>query len=232
MSDALLEAIRMRNTERVAALLAAGADPNAHFNSCYGIAQDITALQVAIAELVPRSQREPRGPVDAVILLLRHGADVNGWDEQKDATPLLCAVMNQSIEAARILLAAGADPNVSNAEGFSPLRYCAQEGDLEMARLLLLCGATETIDEWGGPGALTALSFAARGLHVEMVKLLLEYGADPQGQNVDRMIPLDYLEFVVAPEDPANQERMREIRRLLGAPEPADPTAIRIGKEK
>jgi hypothetical protein len=105
----------------------------------------------------------PVGECGAPRPTLHYGAEVNAWDEQHMRTALLNATMINHIEAARVLLAAGADPNVLNDEGYSPLRYCAQEGFLDMARLLLLCGAIKTIDEWDGPGALTALSFAARG---------------------------------------------------------------------
>jgi ankyrin repeat protein len=152
------------------------------------------------------------------VLLIRHGADVNRWDERHQCTPILAAVHNEHINAARILLAAGADPNVRDDVGYSPLRICAEKGYLEMARLLLLCGATKTIDEWGGDGAMTALGLAARELQVEMVKLLLANGADPQGQDVDGLTPLDCLKFVDSPDDPTTQERLREIRQLLGDP--------------
>ncbi len=220
MSEPLFDVIHAGDVPRLAGLLAAGANPNVFFQSRYGLSVGLTPLQVAVSRL----DDEPGGPIDAIVLLLRHGAAVNAWDEGHTTTALLNAAMINHLEAARILLAAGADPNVLNDEGFSPLRYCAHEGLLEMARLLLICGATRTIDEWGGPGALTALSFAARGLHVEMVKLLLAHGADPQGQNVDRAIPLDYLPFANVPEgDAAAQERLSEIRRLLGADESGEP---------
>ncbi len=140
----------------------------------------------------------------------------------KEGDPLLDAVGSNRPEAVRLLLAAGADPNVRDGEGHSPLRACADKGSLEMARILLLCGATRTIDEWGGERAMTALGLAARGLHVEMVKLLLAHGADPQARDVDRFTPLDCLRFVDSPDDPAIQGRLLEIRRLLGA---ADLTA-------
>ena len=212
MSEPLLDAIRARDVDRLAKLLAAGMDPDTPLTG-----QGLTPLQAAVDELEAFSENEPAGPIDPVVLLLRHGAAVNSWDERRTSTPLLTAVVMNHVEAVRILLAAGADPNVRDNEGYSPLRVCADKGYLESARLLLLCGATKTIDEWGGERAMTALGLAARGLHVEMVKLLLAHGADPQGQDVDRFTPLDCLRFVDSPEDPAIQGRLREIRGLLGA---------------
>lgn len=236
MSDALLEAIETRDVGRVAALLAAGADPNERGKSRYGYGPE-APLHAAIGELEAFGEDnpggpQPAGPIDVVVLLLRHGAKVKGWDPSRDGDPLLRAVVINQVEAVRLLLAADADPNVCDGEGYSPLRVCADKGYLEIARLLLLSGATRTIEEWGGERPMTALGFAARGLHVEMVKLLLAHGADPQGQNVDRLTPLDCLQFVDSPGDPAVQGRLREIRRLLGATDPTAPTSDHNGKEE
>jgi ankyrin repeat protein len=84
---------------------------------------------------------EASGAIDAVVLLLRYGADVNPWDEERTTTPLLTAVKDNHIEAVRLLLAAGADPNVRDEEGETPLRLFTKSGSLEMVRLLLQCGA-------------------------------------------------------------------------------------------
>lgn len=221
MTEALRNAIDARDVERLAELLAAGADPNA--KSLHGF----TPLQAAVDELEALSESEPGGPIEAVVLLLRHGADVNGWDQSRTSTPLLAAVMIKHIEAVRILLAAGADPNVRGNEGDSPLRSCADNGLLEMARLLLHCGASKTIDEGGGSTGKNALGFAATRLDVEMVRLLLAHGANPQARDLDKMTPLDRFRYEPVPENAAAEERLQEIRRLLGAPESTDPTSSR-----
>jgi hypothetical protein len=156
------------------------------------------------------------------VLLLRYGAKVNGWDVNKAGDPLLAAVLMNNIDAARLLLAQGADPNVCDNAGTAPLRWCAEHGHLEMARLLLLCGATKTIHESGGPTGMNALGFAATRLNVDMVRLLLAHGADPRIEDVDYTTTFRLLEYAVEhgriPEDPASQERLREIRQLLGDP--------------
>ncbi len=225
MSDALLEAIQTRDVDRVAKLLVAGADPNEDGKSryaSYGSGREFP-LQAAIGQLEEFGEDGPSGPeragsIDSVVLLLRHGAKVKGWDVDKEGDPLFLAVGMNHLEAARLLLAHGADPNVRDNVGYSPLRWCAQHGYLEMARLLLRCGATKAIDEWGGDRPMTALGIAARDLQVDMVKLLLAYGADPQARDVDDCTPLDCLELNESAEDPADQERFREIRQLLGDP--------------
>jgi hypothetical protein len=229
MSDALLEAIYIRDVSRLAALLAAGADPNEDGKPRYPIYDSgrqfpllaaIGALEAdkAIGPYGP----EPAGSIDAIVLLLRHGAKVKGWDVDNEGDPLFLAVGMNHLEAVRLLLAHGADPNVCDDEGSSPLRWCAEKGYLEMARLLLLCGATKTIHEGGAPSGMNALGFAATRLNVEMVKLLLAHGADPHVGDADDITVFRRLQFTVelgrVPDDPASQDRLREIRRLLGAP--------------
>jgi len=165
-SSDLFEAIERHDVRRVIALLSAGINPN------IGHPQqpEWSPLKSAIDEL------SDLGPVASVIVLLRHGAAV---DEDKTlATPLLIAVINQQPEAVRLLLAAGADPNVRDEEGDSPLLSAVVNNDFETVELLLCCGATATINERGGPAGMSALGRAAWGLSVPIVRLLLEFGAD------------------------------------------------------
>lgn len=170
MSSALFEAIEAYDLEQLATLLDAGADPNALKPEWPGWCPIHAAVNVL----------EDGGPLEAVILLLRHGALVDGVDSRDDATPLLMALFRQQPEAARIFLAAGADPNFRGGEGDSPLRVAVEQGDLAMAALLLRCGATRTIDEAGGLKFMTALGLAASRLDLPMLELLLKAGADPE----------------------------------------------------
>ena len=223
MSEAFIDAIEAGNLDRVAELLATGTDANATVISRYYTLEfRLTPLLAAVRALQTPGAPEPGCSIDCVVLLLRYGADVNRWDEGNEVTPLVTAVFNNHIEAVRILLAAGADSNVQDDEGMSPLRFCAEKGYLEMARLLLLCGATKTIHEGAGPTGMNALGFAATRLHVDMVRLLLAHGADPSIGDGDDMTTFRRLRLTVelgrVPEDPAAQERLREIRRLLGGP--------------
>lgn len=213
MSETILEVVRTRNVDRLSECLASGIDPNMRLTS-----QGLTPLQAAVDELEPLGENDSGGPIDAVVMLVRHGAAVNGWDDRHTVTPLLTAVQINNFDAVRILLAAGAEPNVRDNEGDSPLRLSAQHGLLEMARLLLRCGANKTIHEGGGPTGMNALGFAATTLNVEMVRLLLAYGADPLIEDMDDMTTFKRLGYASLPEDPASQDRLREIRALLGEP--------------
>jgi ankyrin repeat protein len=128
-------------------------------------------------------QIEVGGSIDFVKLLLLHGADANAWDENRNETPILSAsdpLDMEDFEAARILLEAGANPNVRRSDGESPLRLAARGRALQLAGMLLQHGAKESIDEFGGDQSWTALGHAANNFDIPMIELLLDCGADPE----------------------------------------------------
>src|SRR5262245_5283529 len=131
MTLGLFDAIERHDLAALAALLTAGADPNA----AHPEHRSWTPLQGAVEESAEG------GPIGAVILLLRHGAAVDGGGLPGDATPLIVAAQYPRIEATRILLAAGANPSARDDEGDTPLGLSLRRGDLVTAELLRLCGA-------------------------------------------------------------------------------------------
>ncbi len=167
MSADLHRAIEAHDLDTLAKLLAAGHDPNALLAGWPGW----SPLDAAINEI------EEGGAVEAVALLLRHGADCDIQFADYAGTPLATAVFRGQRAAALMLLAAGADPNISSGEEGNLLAWCAQEGDLKMVATLLRSGAARTIDRVGGEGAMNALGYAANCLDIEMLTLLLASGA-------------------------------------------------------
>jgi ankyrin repeat protein len=147
------------------------------------------------------------GDLESARYLLEAGADINqaseyGW------TPLLTATNNRHYKLATYLLEQDADPNIPNKGGWTPL-YLATDnrniegGDypvpkadldsLEFIRTLLDYGAdvdarvkdntlTRTIFtmQWLFEDGATAFLRAAQSSDVALMKLLLEYGADPK----------------------------------------------------
>jgi len=75
------------------------------------------------------------GSADAVELLLNHGADIHSlsvrfnWPDDKGETPLHHAASLSHLEAVRVLLARGADPNRPNHWGGTPLNYAQWADD-------------------------------------------------------------------------------------------------------
>ena len=133
---------------------------------------------------------EEGGPIEALMLLLRRGANVEGGGGD---TPLLMALYRTQPQAVTLLLAAGANPNVRGPEGDSPLRLCVERGDLATAATLLRCGAYIGIDEAGGPLGASALGLASRRLDLRFMSLLLDWGAQPTVLDADHMTARDRL---------------------------------------
>lgn len=206
MSGDLFHAIEEHDASRVAQLLREGADANA----CQPDWPKFTALQAAINEL------EEGGPLSIVTLLLQHGAAVDGWDVDHDATPLLMALFREQREAAKILLDAGADPNVRGGEGDSPLRLCVDRQDYELAELLLAKGAAKSIDDCGQPRGLTPLGIATEKLDLKMMQILLAAGADPGARDQDSMTARERMPSRSASSPAQRAEALELLARARG----------------
>ena len=89
--------------------------------------------------------------------------------------------------AARIL-AAGADINVRNRQGRTPLFLAAREGRKEFARYLIAHGADVNAPD---ERKFTPLYWAAARGDRALVELLLAHGADVHARTVDGNTPLD-----------------------------------------
>ena len=86
------------------------------------------------------------GGPEAVRVLLEHGADPDDdADNRFGVRPVHAASAAHDRETMRLLLQAGADPNLRQQGGFVPLHEAAHSDDVEMARLLLDHGADPTL---------------------------------------------------------------------------------------
>lgn len=218
MPTAVIDALD-DDVDRVVELLEEGEDPNNVWKDDYDFSR--TPLFEAVGALPDASTEKVEALLDAVVVLLRHGAIVTDNNEDRAMSPLLSAVHYNQIACARILLAAGADPNVYGDEGETTLRLCAEHGHQEMALLLLRCGAN--VYRSGGPDGMNALGIAASRLNIEIVRLFLVHGADPNVPDNDGKTVFERLQrfpVMARPETPEKLERFREIRRLIGFPEP------------
>jgi ankyrin repeat protein len=92
-------------------------------------------------------------------------------------TPLGLAAFFGHADAARLLLASGADPNLAsrNAQRVAPLHSAVAGGSVEIVRALLAHGADVHARQDLG---FTALHGAAAEGSEEMVRLLLAHGSD------------------------------------------------------
>ena len=174
--------LRGERVQLIAALLAAGADPNAR-----------------TADQTPILFRAVTGPnVQFAKLLLDAGADFNATD-RKGMTPLMVAVRAEQIQMTRMLLQAGAsvETEVPKTQILGPLfasdtltidlvdieekttalilaASARPDAATPLVRLLLDAGANAT-----GPSGDYALERASVNGYVDAMRLLLSAGANP-----------------------------------------------------
>ena len=84
------------------------------------------------------------GHPQVLATLLEAGADVSARATNsfvREVQPLHSAAARRNSECCRLLLDAGADVDARQGGGFTPLMAAAQDGDVELATLLLRMGA-------------------------------------------------------------------------------------------
>lgn len=94
--------------------------------------------------------------------------------DHRDATPLIHAAYYSSPEAVQSLLQAGADPNVANQDGLTPLMFAIS--NLEKVRMLVRHGAN--VDAETKLGRRAILMAAAQAGNTKVVLELMRSGAD------------------------------------------------------
>ncbi len=115
------------------------------------------------------------GHSEAVKVLLEHGADVNQKPPSRFAnTAVDSAVAGDHTDVVRILLAAGANPNVRSEANYTTLHKAAVHGNLEIVRMLLDRGADVHAVRDGGH---TPLDDAMEKGHAAIADLLRARGA-------------------------------------------------------
>lgn len=177
----LVEAAEANDHAAVLGLLARGADVKARS------ADGSTALHWAVHN----------GDLDLVRRLLKAGADVKAANEF-GATALSEAAINGDAAIIKELIAAGVDVDAPNAEGQTALMVVARTGHVDAAKLLVSKGAkVNATEQWGGQ---SALMWASAQKQPEMVKFLLDHGADPNARGVVR----DWQRRVTAEGRPKN----------------------------
>jgi ankyrin repeat protein len=110
-------------------------------------------------------------------------------------TQLHYASLTNDVPEIRRLFASGADANIVDAQGFSPLHLAAQEYAIEAARELLSSGAVvDARNLWGNTPLFVAV-FNSRG-RGEMIELLRSHGADPLAANKSGQTPVGLARLI------------------------------------
>jgi ankyrin len=113
--------------------------------------------------------------VETAKLLVKAGADVK-LANRYGLTPVALAAANGSAAMLKVLLDAGADPNAVDPAGETPLMAASRVGNLDAVRVVL--DRAVNVDATDAQFQETALMVAVRENHPQVVKLLLELGAN------------------------------------------------------
>ena len=169
-SDPLYTAIRTNDLAALQTLLKSGTSANAP-DSRGGATPLMNAGAV--------------GSIDAMKLLLDHGAGVN-LTSSNGATALMWSVTD--IEKVRLLLARGADVNAASNRGRTALHLAARsDASAPVVKLLLAASAdTKSTDALNS----TALLAATTGNDIETIRLLVDAGGDVNAADMAGFTPL------------------------------------------
>ena len=125
-------------------------------------------------------QATEHGHVEIAAFLLDHGASPNQIRESGPRrTPLLTACEKGHLKLVELLLERGADPTIATPTGDTPLTVACVKGDVEVVRCLLCHDATLSDLDHKTKVGTTAVGLACERNHPDVLKLLLEAGADP-----------------------------------------------------
>ncbi|XP_027143095.1 histone-lysine N-methyltransferase EHMT2 isoform X3 [Larimichthys crocea] len=116
-----------------------------------------------------------RGLLEVCYMLIQAGAQVDAQDKDL-RTPLLEAIINNHIEVARYLFQNGACVYHVEEDGYTGLHHAAKLGNLEIVNMLLETGQVDVNAQ--DSGGWTPIIWAAEHKHVEVIKSLLNRGAD------------------------------------------------------
>lgn len=197
----LMIAAEKGELNRVRALLAKGADVNARAKSGH------TALTLAAAA----------GHLNVVKALLDAGADANTrlFSFHSGEYVALMAAMDRCnkdwLKLLDAMIASGGEVNPKEAFSRSPLMYGITRYDLVLVKALIARGADVNLKNAAGTTPLMTV-IMSRGPRVEMVKLLMEAGADPDVRSDDGKTALSLLDDHVM-EETERAELLRLLRK-------------------
>ncbi len=201
-NEDLLTAVFMMDKDRVAAALAAGADPSyvkdgravLGWAAQNGDVSVVNALIEAKANLnhvdgvghTPLMRAADTGQVEVLKALAKAGADLNVKEPHEGRTALFLAAASGHEAIVKALLEAGADPNILDSDGDSVVLIATQYGYAGVVKAL-----AEGKAELNRSNIVyTPLSYAVEQSNKEMIEVLLNAGADPNAKTEGGRTPL------------------------------------------
>jgi len=137
--------------------------------------------------LPPLHKAAKKGDTEQIDRLLSQGAEINALDDYYKWSPLMFAVVHREPAAVSTLLEQGANVHFRDShDGYAPLHAAMRRKgarvDIRIARLLLEHGALVDAQTNGGYTPLD-LIIPHKEKEVNAAKLLIEFGANPDGGN-------------------------------------------------
>ncbi|KNC47506.1 uncharacterized protein AMSG_11713 [Thecamonas trahens ATCC 50062] len=167
----LVVAASKGHSQVVVLLLDGGADPNVGHKNGW------SALLLAAH----------KGHLSIVQDLVACGADVDACNSS-GASALYVATQNGAADIVAAIITAGADPNIPKSDGWYPLLIAAHKGAAQVTEELL---SHPDIDvHVTNTAAATSLYLAAQSGSIEVVRMLLAAGANPNSAKDDGWTPL------------------------------------------
>jgi ankyrin repeat protein len=177
--QALLTAASRDNAAGVKAALVAGADVNARDN------HGQTALLFAVQH----------NDLALALELIQNGADINAQALNQDTPWLLAGALGRTEMLVAMLETGKVDYAIRNRYGGNALIPACERGHVDTVRLLLERSKIDVnhINNLGWTGLLEAVILSDGGpRHVEIVRLLLAAGADPNIADKEGVTPLQH----------------------------------------
>ncbi|KAL2079889.1 hypothetical protein ACEWY4_023682 [Coilia grayii] len=133
-----------------------------------------------------------RGFLDVCYLLVEAGAKVDAQDKTL-RTPLLEAITNSHLDIVRYLIQSGACVYHAEEDGSTGLHHAAKLGHLDIVTLLLGTGQVDVNAQ--DSGGWTPIIWAAEHRHLEVIRALLDRGADVMLKDKEMNVCLHWASF-------------------------------------
>ncbi len=127
--------------------------------------------------------------IKIIRFLLKKNININAKYTDDKATPLIYALLNKSLIAAKILINNGADVNIKNSYGWSPIYIATRNLNLDIIKLLLEKKVDVNAQTQNGG---TPLILAVKKNNTEIAKILLMFGAEIQIKDKYNKSAIDY----------------------------------------
>lgn len=127
--------------------------------------------------------------IELTLALLARGSIGIDSVTGQDLTPLTLSVLFGHSSVANILLNKGASVSMKDNEGHTALHFAAYKGDRSATKLLVRAGAAVDAREVNRFEP-TPLHMAASQGHVEVMRVLIEAGTNPNSRTSKGMTPL------------------------------------------